>query len=84
MDSKVKMIIWLSSLFVFTLLPPANGIAFPTPLPTDTQKATSQPPQPTVGVQLNPRAFKDAYATEPAFGLLENPFRGGWYDTEIY
>ncbi|CAI7637073.1 unnamed protein product [Penicillium bialowiezense] len=78
------MIICLISLFALTLFPSAQGIAFPTPLPTITQHASSEPPQPTMGAQLRPRAFKDAYTEEPLDGLLENPFRGGWYDTEVY
>lgn len=78
------MTICLISLFALTLFPSAQGIAFPAPLPTITQHASSEPPQPTMGAQLRPRAFKDAYTREPLDGLLDNPFRGGWYDTEVY
>lgn len=82
---KMRQIIWLASLSIFASIPSANGIAFPTPLPTNTQHVTAEAPQPTAGVQLKRRDFYDEYDNElPLSGLLYNPFRIGWTRTEVH
>lgn len=46
---------WSTTLFALSILRSAYAIDFPTPLPTDIQHVTSEPPKPTEGLQFHRR-----------------------------
>lgn len=76
------MVAWLAILFAIAFCPSAYAIAFPAPLPTVTQSITSEPPQPTQGVQLKRRY---EYLTSDFLndGTYTRDYAGGWFSSKL-
>lgn len=79
----MKTFTCLALLFGLRLFPSVQGITFPTPLPTDAQSPTSEPPWPTAGLQIRRRDFVTTDRM-PYSGILSDPKRGGWMDTTVF